>query len=231
MATATREQVPREAFRGMYLAPNASLYIRATFPPETHLSLPSTKLLRWIRTGVAGDSYQGIPGKDILIDFEDLISMRVISALRGAGVTWPKIWEGENWLKENTTARKPFATMHIWSGSGDIFTEWSRRLIAASRHGQLAFDILRDFIIPVHGLGFDEHSKVARWWEPSSEVRLHPEIQFGAPCIAGTRIPTQAVVGAVNAGDPKELVQKAYEITAEQLEAALVWESRLRSAA
>ena len=230
MATAARNQAPREAFRGIYDAPGAARYIRATFPPETHLNLPSVKLLRWIRTGVAGDSYRGVPGREILIDFEDLISMRVISTLRGAGVSWPKIRDGENWLKEHTTERKPFATLHIWSGSGDIFSEWSRRLIAASRHGQLAFDILREFIIPIHGLNFDDDSNVARWWEPLPEVRLHPQVQFGAPCIAGTRIPTESVVGAIRAGDSKELVRKAYGVTAEQLEAALEWDSRLRSA-
>ena len=230
MATATREQSPREAFRGIYVAPDAARYIRATVPPETHLNLPSAKLLRWIRTGVAGDAYQGVPGKDILIDFEDLISMRVISALRGAGVSWPKIRDGENWLREHTTARKPFATMHIWSGSGDIFSEWSRRLIAASRHGQLAFDILREFIIPIHRLHFDDDSNAAKWWEPLPEVRLHPQIQFGSPCIAGTRIPTSAIVGAIEGGDSPDFVREAYDLTKEQLEAALDWETRLRSA-
>ena len=230
MATAARERSLQEAYRGMYLALDAALYVRATMPSETSLNLPTAKMLRWIRTGVAGDSYQGIPGKDILIDFEDLISMRVISALRGAGVSWPKIRDGETGLRKYD-CEKPFATLHIWSGSGDIFTEWSRRLIAASRHGQLAFDILRDLIIPVHGLGFEQDSNVAGWWEPSPHVILHPQIQFGAPCIAGTRIPTQSVVGAINAGDSKEFVQRAYDITADQLGAALAWESQLRSAA
>ena len=231
MATVTRERPQLEPARGMYMAQDAALYVRATLPDETPLNLPTSKMLWWIRTGVTGDSYHGIPGREMLIDFEDLISMRVISALRAAGVSWPKIRKGEDWLKANTSFRKPFATLHIWSGQGEIFTEWSKRLIAASKHGQLAFDILHDYIIPIHGLKFEDDDAVAKWWEPQREIRLNPTIQFGAPCLAETRIPTRAIVGALKGGDSREFLMDAYEISLQQLEAAIEWESRLQSSA
>ena len=235
MATATREQAPREAFRGIYAAPDAANYVRATMPDyekqPVALQMTSTKLLRWIRTGVATSSFPGIPGRELLIDFDDLVSMRVIATLRAAGVSWPAIRKSEMWLRQQTGAPKPFATSTLWHGTGDVYTKWSQKLIAASRAGQAAFDFLHDSIISVSGLELDDDADRALWWTPRKEIRLNPKIQFGAPCIVGTRIPTASVAGAIRAGDSEELVRNAYDITAEQLEAALVWESRLRSAA
>ena len=234
MATVTRGQAPREAFRGIYAAPDVASYIRVTMPDfeqrSVVLQMTSTKLLRWIRTGVATSSYSGIPGREILIDFDDLVSMRVIATLRAAGVSWPAIRKSETWLKQQTGAPKPYATATLWHGTGDVYTEWSEKLIAASRAGQAAFDFLHDSIISVSGLDLDDDTNRALWWTPRKAIRLNPKIQFGAPCIEGTRIPAASIVGAIRAGDSKELVRKAYDISAEQLEAALAWESRLRSA-
>ena len=103
-------------------------------------------------------------------------------------------------------------------------------LISAGRNGQMAFDILRQYLIPVHGLTFDENSGMAASWTPAKGVSLHPEIQFGAPCVANTRIPTGAIYGMVKAGDSPEFVAKAYGISIGSVEAALDWEYRLEAA-
>ena len=235
MATAAREQAPRQASRGIYTAPNAAGFIRVTLPDFEQgivaLHMTSTTLLRWIRTGIPDPSYQGVPGRDLLIDFDGLVSMRVIATLRSSGVSWQAIRKSEAWLREQTGVPKPFATATLWHGSGDVYTEWSEKLIAASRAGQAAFDFLHEKLILVSGLKLDDERNWALWWEPLPEVRLHPEIQFGAPCIAGTRIPTGAIVGALNGGDSREFVMGAYDVTQDQLEAAIDWESRLRFAA
>ena len=79
----------------------------------------------------------------------------------------------------------------------------------------MAFDLLREYLIPVHGLKFDSVSQVAISWEASDGVVLEPEIQFGAPCIKGTRIPTRTIVGMIEAGDSPEWVAQAYRISTE----------------
>ena len=65
------------------------------------------------------------------------------------------------------------------------------------------------YIIP---LTFDTDTHMAISWEPMDGIVLEPLIQFGAPCIKGTRIPARTVGGMVKAGDSAEWVAQAFEI-------------------
>ena len=107
----------------------------------------------------------------------------------------------------------------------DVLTELGDKLIAASRYGQLAMEMLREYLIPVSGLRFED--KVARSWEPRPYVVLEPAVQFGEPCIRDTRIPTRAVWGLVRGGDPEWLVMQSYGLTQDELTAALAWEEKV----
>ena len=44
-------------------------------------------------------------------------------------------------------------------------------------------------------------------------ISMDPDIRFGKPCVAGTRVDVATVVGAVGAGDSIEAVGEAYELT------------------
>jgi uncharacterized protein (DUF433 family) len=50
---------------------------------------------------------------------------------------------------------------------------------------------------------------------------MDPAIRFGKPCLTGTRIDVATVVGALSAEENFEAVQEAYQITREQILAAL----------
>lgn len=52
-------------------------------------------------------------------------------------------------------------------------------------------------------------------------ISMDPGVRFGKPCLAGTRIDVATVVGALAAGESFEAVQDAYQITREQILAAL----------
>lgn len=52
-------------------------------------------------------------------------------------------------------------------------------------------------------------------------IVVDPEIHHGKPVIAGTRVPVSVVVGHLGAGDTMETVTEAYELTDEQVRAAL----------
>ena len=226
---ASSDQKHLPTLHGIYEVPEAARYLKATLHADISYPLNSPKLIRWIRRGLASPELTELPGRDLLIAFEDLISMRVISALRSAGVKWSEIYEANLWLRSHLDVQRPFATEDIWVGQGQIFAEWTKRLILASRHGQMALDLLWQFVIPVHGLTFDEKSKVATSWEPLDSIVLEPRIQFGAPCIKGTRIPTRTISGMVEAGDSADWVASAFGLSLEEVQAACDWESRLRS--
>ena len=52
-------------------------------------------------------------------------------------------------------------------------------------------------------------------------ISMDPAIRFGKPRIVGTRIDVATVVGALSAEENFEAVQEAYQITREQILAAL----------
>ncbi len=228
MVTLEREDISTPSLAGIYDVPEAARYLRATFHAEELYPVSSRKLIGWIRRGLASPELCEIPGRELLIEFEDLVSMRVIAALRSAGVGWAEIRATDQWLRDQTGCARPFATEALWTGQGQIFVEWTAKLISGGRNGQMAFDLLREYLIPVHGLKFDAASQVAVSWEALRGVVLEPDIQFGAPCVKGTRIPTRTIVGMVEAGDSPHWVAQAYGISPEEVQAALDWESRLR---
>ena len=213
------------AFEGVYDVPSAASYLKAAREFPKAYRVTSRQLIRWIRKGLAHPSLVNTHGRDLMMGFEDLISMRVIVALRSAGVSWKSIYNAEDWLRDNTRSNRPFANQVIWTQRSDVLTGFGNELVAASKHGQLAMSFLRDYLIPVSGLQFQE--SVASSWEPYPLVLLDPGIQFGEPCIQGTRIPTRAVWGLVRGGDPVSLVKRSYGISDQQLNAALAWEDRL----
>ncbi len=220
-----------ERYEGIYEMPESARYIYAAEKMKyvtaseqirQDVRLTSQKLIRWIRLGLALPALKKVPGRGMLITFEDLISIRIIAALRAAGVSFPKIYEAEDWLREYSGHPRPFAIEAIWTERTEVFTEFKNRLIAASRAGQMALDLLREYIIPIHGLTFED--AVAATWEPLDGILLDPEIQFGAPCIKGTRIPTRTIWGMIQAGDSRERVKSSFRLSDQEIDAGIKWE-------
>ena len=52
-------------------------------------------------------------------------------------------------------------------------------------------------------------------------ITIDPDIQFGEPCIKGTRIRTRIISQMIRGGDTMEYITKALEITKEDGEAAI----------
>lgn len=171
-----------------------------------------------------------VPGRQLLISFQDLISMRVIALLRANGVSFKRIYIAERWLREYTGARRPFATEVLWTASRQIFTDSRGVLIAASLGGQYPFnELVEQHLVPVAGLTFDGRG-LADSWRPSEAILIKPTVQYGAPCIRGTRIPTRTLWDMHQGGDPVEFIASVYRLEEEQVEEALQWEIRLAAA-
>jgi|GEM_PF-451505 uncharacterized protein (DUF433 family) len=58
-------------------------------------------------------------------------------------------------------------------------------------------------------------------------ITMDPEVRFGKPCIAGTRVDVATVVGAVAAGESLATIQDEYGLTVEQVNAALRYATHL----
>ena len=212
-------------FEGIYDVPEAARILKAA--QEAHILYPvsSHKLISWIRMGIADPTLAETHGRDLLIAFEDLVSLRIVAALRGAGVSFLRIRTAELNLRELTGHLRPFATESLWTDTSDVFTDFRGMLLAASRSGQIAMRLMEQHLIPVHGLNFA--NGVATSWTPTRFVVMRPDVQFGAPCISGTRIPTRALWNSWRGGDSRELLSASYDLPIEEVRAAISWEEGL----
>jgi uncharacterized protein (DUF433 family) len=216
-------------FGGIYDAPSAARYLLAGRMPAEAYPVKSRTLIRWIRSGLATPGLARVPGRELILSFEDLISLRVVTALRSFSISWPKIHEAEAYLRKKTGYSRPFAREETWTAQSEVLVNLSDMVIAASLHGQLAMDFLQQYLIPVSGLTFSD--SIASAWEPRELIVLDPKVQFGEPCIKGTRIPARAVWGYVRAGDSKEMTMDAYGLSENEFQAAWQWGQSVAAAA
>ena len=216
---------PDSEFAGVYDVPQAVRFIYGSRLAHEVYRVDSKKLIRWIRSGVASRSLTKVPGDHMILTFEDLVSLRVIAALRAASVSFRSIHSAEDWLRKKTRTERPFATEIVWTEGSGVFIELHERLISASKYGQLAMEMLREYLIPVHGLTFK--NRLASTWEPADGVLLDPMVQFGAPCVKGTRVPTRSISGMIEAGDSPRWVAESYRLSNEEVKAAIAWENSI----
>ena len=222
-----------ELYTGIYDVPEAARIIRTTSKfLETPYLVNNRHVLRWIRKGLSLPTRVDTPGRDLVISFADLISMRVVALLRISGRTWRQIYTSERTVKELTGSPRPFATQQFWTGLREIYTRLEGQLIAASMSGQGAFlELVEQHLVPVAGLTFDEVGVANSWTPlPMDGVIMRPNVQFGAPCIKGTRITTNTIWEMHEGGDSVDFIARVYELEREQVDEAIEWESRLAAA-
>lgn len=212
---------------GLYEIPEVARYLHMTSRLESPFRPDPSILLRWVRQGLASPDLVKVPGHQLLIGFEDLISLRVISFLRAIGVSLQKVRTAELYLRGLTGHSRPLATEKLWTEAVDIFAENSSLLFAASKSGQLPFpELVREHLVNVHDMTFNSRG-IANSWLPTSNILLRPDIQFGEPCIAKTGIPTKAIWRMFIDGDSITFIAQSYEIDEELVQRAIEWEARL----
>ena len=212
---------------GMYGIPEAAIYLSSTPPLTNGNKVNTTRLRYWIRTSVPHVAPSIFPTRQRLITFLDLVSMRMIAILRSRNVTLRHIRNTESWLKKEFNLDHPFATEQLWTCGSDVFVKFSEQLWAASRFGQQAMEFINDWLSKVElDMQFDERHLASSWF-PYQNIRLDPAIQFGDPCIDGTRVLTRSIWNKVKAGDSQETVAALHDLTIRQVENAIWWEQRI----
>jgi uncharacterized protein (DUF433 family) len=84
--------------------------------------------------------------------------------------------------------------------------------------------VVRD-LVNIHDMTFN--SGVADSWSPKTGILLRPNIQFGAPCIKDTGIPTHSIWRMYLGGDSVSFLADSYGIEEERINKALEWEDSL----
>ena len=216
---------------GTYSIPSAALYVLASSSNGHRLKLTPRHLYHWTKDGLAGGYLTGIRNKKLFINFRDLISLRAIAAMRANGMSHRQIIIAERVLRNWYGHEYPFATMEFWTlPPKDILVKEGGVLLSASRHLQSAMEFFQEFMTPSHNITFDIFNLSATW-SPFNNVLLDPQVQYGEPCIEGTRVPTQVIWSFYKAGDNVDTLSLFYGIQKSRIEDAIAWENHIQEVA
>lgn len=172
------------------------------------------------------------PGMENTASFLALVSMLVMKALRDIGITAKKIHLANAYLHRQL-GPYPLARAHIWTDGAHILfsresplsLEQPRDLESADMGGQRAF--VKILEIYLHRVEYDQQKRWVAAWFPRACIRLDPRIQFGEPCIEGTRVRTSALYSGHRAGESIAGLAGAFGVSEDAVEQAIRWESEL----
>lgn len=226
-------------YKGIYEIPEATQYLYIT-APDKYTNYSTVR--RWIRKDLFAPEARRIPIKELVINFEELVSLRMIVALRLAGFSLRQVREAHQWLIEKTGYRNPFALRDLWISDTEIFVEL-QGLLSITKKGQFSFEFLKGWLRKLRrpdcstidsnlDLSFESINgkEVASKWTPHPCVVLNPLIQFGSPCIEDTRIPTRSAWAMFIGGDSPKSIAKSYSLPPFKVESALEWEKKIAGA-
>ena len=178
----------------------------------------------------------------LVVSFLELMELRVVKRFRDAGTSLQAVrlvWQRA--AREFGTDH-PFAHHRFFAKAGHIFVSLENEPpdaipevlyeISSRRepHQAIAGLLVKESIQVVE---FDTRTELVREWRPrgpATPVVLNPGIAFGAPTVAGTRVPTDVLYRFAQSRQVTT-VAKLFELTEEQVTAALDFETHLAKAA
>lgn len=200
--------------RGIYDPTEAARLVRVH--PET--------LNRW----ATGKEPLVRPAFDRFFDFEDLVSLLVISELWRRGVHRDEIRRGIEALAAELGVDRPLAHIDAPKKLATVgraffadIGEWAD----AGKGFQLAFQPMIEPVLRPLEYNADG---MADLWRPIPSVTAAPAVQAGSPCVESTRVPTSTIDGLVRVGEDLEDIAFDLDLELEQIEAALRFEAALR---
>jgi uncharacterized protein (DUF433 family) len=164
--------------------------------------------------------------------FHDLVSLLVVRDLVAAGVPANTIKQAELHLRNQLGRERPFATTTIFTDGVDVLYEadplLADQITSANRSGQ---EVLRP-VIEAALLGVRYEDGIAAEWAVETKgadalITLDPKIQFGEPCVAGTRVPTALLYELVRHDQSEAEIANQYRLPIARVRAAIRFESGL----
>lgn len=229
-----RNDDPREV--PAYSIPVAAHYLR----------IPVSTLRSWVR----GRSYATRQGKQTfwplimlpdsqapLLSFYNLAEAHVLSAFRKAHqIRLHNIRQALGYVAEQMDTQHPLIDAKFETDGASLFVQQLDNLVDASARGQLAIrEVLDAYLQRIDRDGL----LVTRLWPftrtdyktSPKAVFIDPQIAFGRPVLAISRVPTDVLAERYLAGDSIEHLAKDYRCAVAEVEEALRCELRQSEAA
>lgn len=169
------------------------------------VGLSPDQVVRWTTDSTHGKA-PVIPTFDRLFSFADLVALTVIAQIR-SNVTDRHLRRGVGELRSRFDVANPLAVSAILgklatSGDSFLLRDVGDEFDDIGRGGQGTF---REVVeLDLKRIEFDGGGGPARW-RPVDGVVIDPNIQAGAPCIEGTRIPTAIVAARLAVDGPDDI--------------------------
>ncbi|GLW09915.1 hypothetical protein Misp01_50440 [Microtetraspora sp. NBRC 13810] len=204
------------------------------------LGLPSGTARRWI-DGYArsGKTYPPIVREERTGEeyatWGEFVETRLLSEFRTEGVPIINMRPAIRTLRAETGSRYPLAH------SANLITTVGRELVkrvqdevnldkalqlVVIRNGQYMLTTPAE--IYVNAVQFNEEGDAVRMY-PDPELReivIDPLRAFGEPVVRDRSVPTEVIAEQVRAGDSEEMIADLYELSPEQVRAAVLFEQR-----
>lgn len=204
------------------------------------LNLPTSTVRSWV-LGRRYETAQGVTqAKPVIhvadrraghLSFVNLVEVHVLAAIRRHHrVRLPEIRKAVTYLERKLGTRHPLTEVQMMTDGTSLFVEKYGELINVSQEGQLAMKrVLELYLDRVERDPDDVPIRLFPFTKDDDDGRLifiDPRVQFGRPCIAGTRVPALEVAERFRAGESTIEIADDFELTGEQVEAAIRYELR-----
>lgn len=154
-------------------------------------------------------------------NFYTLIELKVVSQMREMGLTFKEIEKAHQTLSINFGSPFPFAHHDLYYTKNWIYILTEQGIAKADDTLQYGF---QDLIKPyAHRIDFDEREKLAKalFLNDTKDIVAQPDIQFGEPVIAGTRIKALDIYSYYNAGESIASLAQDYQVSEQQIRHAI----------
>lgn len=162
----------------------------------------------------------------------EFVETRLLAGYRDAGVPIINMRPAITRLRAETRSHYPLAhSANFVTSHGKELVQRvqeqvglrSELLLVVVSSGQLVMaDPVETF---VNAVEFDNGTAVRMRPDPGvPEVKIDPLRAFGEPAVRS--VPTEVIAEQVRAGDPEELISELYELSLEQVNAAVLFEKR-----
>lgn len=202
------------------------------------LGTSASHLITWANATSDGLDPVVEPSFDRAFSFVDLVSLRVALKLAEHGVSDADLRRGIAHLRQHFAVDRPLAdahVIHLLAVSGSAFladlsagaeqVAGEAGYVDVGKGRQGVFQEVVGLYLKKIQFGSDGKPES---WAPAENVLLDPRIQAGAPCVAGTRIPTATIAELLVDGSVDEVAAE-YGLSVDQVRDAAAFQANLDS--
>ena len=220
---------PTELGRGIYLPSQAARLVQ----------LDDDRVRRWSRgyeyKGRGGEKRHSDPlfqrqhqGERLALTFLDLVEVLFVKGFLDHGVSIHTVRLVQREAAEEFQVQHPFCVKRFET-DGETIVQRHRyaageRMLDRKRKQWLFVDVFNPLLKTLDYAGIEQVAKC--WWPmgKGSPIVLDPERSFGQAIVAKANVPTSTVYAARRAGEPEEQIADWYELTVDEVRAAIAFE-------